>query len=398
MDLKKYSSVSEALSEVPDPRKARGQRYGWGMVMTVLVWAVACGQRTVHGIADWVTLHRESLIEEMGVHHSRLPSESTLRRALRQVDVEAVEERLRDFNDGLAARVAPESPGAVCSKVGWAIDGKAVRGAGHHGRRLCLVACVEHGTARVLDQIAVDTKSNEITAVPKLLAGKTLTGIVITMDALLTQRKLTQQILDQGGDYLLIAKDNQPGLFTTIALRFESVLPTESSRRVESVEKHHGRIERRVLEVLPAVDGWPGIKQIMRRTCTRTDVRSGKTSVCVNYGLTSLDPAVSSPDQLECLWRGHWTIENRVHYVRDVSMGEDAGQAHLGSTPQAMAALRNAVLNLFRAHQWTSIPDACRYYAASCSRAFQLVTSPPPPPRSPVSARDGPLGFLHERT
>lgn len=381
MDRVKYSSLVDALAAVPDPRKARGQRYGWRLLMTLIAWAMAAGQKTGHGIAAWVQLHRETLVEGLALPYETLPKEATLCRALRYVDIEAVEACLADLNaDERQGSSATDEAAKAARKLGQAIDGKALRGAAHHGRPMYLVARVEHGSGKVLDQMAVDEKSNEITAVPRLLEGKTLTDIVITMDALLTQRDLTQQILDQGGDYLLIAKDNQPRLVTTISLHFDNPPPTRVIRWAQTEEKGHGRLEIRRLEVMDATDGWvdwPGVRQIMRRTTFRKMLATGKTSTEVHYGLTSLARFETTPAALESLWRGHWTIENKLHYVRDVTLGEDAGQARCGSTPQALAALRNALLNCLRQQGWTRIPDALRHYAARPLEALQLIGALP---------------------
>ena len=118
---------------------------------------------------------------------------------------------------------------------------------------------------------------------------------------------------------------------------------------------------------------WPGVQPVLRRECERIVQQRGKVTRIVTYGLTSLAPRAATPAQGEGFWRGHWTIENRTHYVRDVTMGEDAGQAYRGSTPQALAALRNGLLTLLRCRGWTNIADALRTYAASLPEALKLI-------------------------
>lgn len=117
----------------------------------------------------------------------------------------------------------------------------------------------------------------------------------------------------------------------------------------------------------------------MRRTCERVMVATGELQREVSYAVTSLAPQQAGAGELEALWRGHWSIENRVHHVRDVTMGEDAGQAYTGSTPQALAALRNCIIGLLRRSGWKSIADALRHYAAHPSRALALIGAIPPP-------------------
>jgi len=111
----------------------------------------------------------------------------------------------------------------------------------------------------------------------------------------------------------------------------------------------------------------------MRRTCERAVIKTGKHSVEVSYGLTNLSSDAAPAAQLEALWRGHWTIENRKHYVTDVTLGEDQGQAHCGSTPQALARLRNALIDLMRQHGWMNLADALRHYGASIPRVLALI-------------------------
>jgi hypothetical protein len=118
---------------------------------------------------------------------------------------------------------------------------------------------------------------------------------------------------------------------------------------------------------------WPGVAQVMRRECERIELKTGKVTREVSYGLTSLRPERAEAAALEALWRGHWTIENRVHYVRDVSFGEDGGHAASGSTARALASVRNALLCLFRRAGWRSVPSALAHYGASVRRALSLV-------------------------
>jgi predicted transposase YbfD/YdcC len=115
---------------------------------------------------------------------------------------------------------------------------------------------------------------------------------------------------------------------------------------------------------------------VLRRTCQRIKLKTGEVSEEVTYGITSLGWQEASAAQVEALWRGHWGIENRVHYVRDVTLGEDAGQIHVGSAPQALAALRNGLLSLLRSKGVTNIADALRHYAASVPDIFALIGVP----------------------
>jgi predicted transposase YbfD/YdcC len=356
-----------------DPRKARGKRHGWPTILTLLTWGIGRGCTSVAAIGEMVQHQADDIRYALGLGEQRLPGTDTLRRALRMLEVESLEA----LSARLAQKPMPDCSGAEALR-GQSVDGKAVRGAGRHGKPLCVVGRVEHETGRVLDQVEVDHKSNEITAVPVLLARSPDKNVVITMDALLTQREIANQILEADSHYLMMAKDNQPRLLTSIAAHFLDAAPTLAIQSHRTMEKGHGRIEFRVLEATAAPQAWvswPGAQQVLRRTCTRTDQKSGKTTVCVSYGLTSLPPTTATPADLERLWRQHWTIENKTHYVRDVSMGEDACQVRAANAPRALTIFRNLVLNALRAGSWPSIPAAQRALAASVPFALSFLAA-----------------------
>lgn len=378
MDERQYSSLALLFEGLADPRKARGRRHGWGTILTLIGAALVSGQRGMQAVSQWVTEHAEELCRLLRPPRQRLPSDSTLRRALRVLDLDALEQRLAGFAAGLTDAARP-----VGTVTGLAIDGKAVRGANAHGAALHLVSLVRHDDARVLRQVAVAAKSNEITAVPRVLAGYDLTGAVVTMDALLTQRALARQIRRQGGHYLLVVKENQPALYAAIEQLFTGELlvePTDCAASATAQEKRHGRLTTRTLERTAALNrylDWPEVGQVLRRTYHAGDLATGKVSHEVTYGLTSLPAATTTPAEVARHWRGHWAIENRVHYVRDVTLGEDACQVRAGNAPQALAALRNALLSLLRAHGWTNIAAALRHYGAYATRALTLLGALP---------------------
>jgi predicted transposase YbfD/YdcC len=379
MDNPKYSNLMDAVVDIPDPRKARGKRHPWNLLLTLIGAALLGGQRNGRAIGQWVDEHTVELLTLLPIPQKPLPSTSTLRRALRAIDVAALEARLAQF----AQDVAPPSPPAATAPwQGQAVDGKAVRGAQAHGAKVHLVSLVEHDTGRVRKQVRVRDKSNEITAVPSLLSDQALRGTVTTMDALLTQHALAQQILDQHGHYLMIVKANQPALYAAIDLVFRvPPLPDPADHRDQAttISKGHGRLETRTVErtcALNAYVEWPGVGQVLRRTCQRIRLKTGEVQAEVTYGITSLGWQEADAAQVEALWRGHWGIENKVHYVRDVSMGEDAGQIRVGNAPQALAAFRNGLLTVLRSIGVTNIADALRHYAASLPETFALIGVP----------------------
>lgn len=388
MDQSKYTTLTEALSAIPDPRHARGKRHAWLFLLTLIAAALTSGQKTVNAIADWVRLHADELRDSLKPPKGRMPSGSTFYRVVRGIDLVRLEAQLAGLMEPLASATAAQaaittSEGQVLH--GQALDGKDVRGSLAHGQPLTLVSVVQHGTGITLAQVETDTKSNEIPAVAQLLAGRDLTNTVTTMDALHTQRALAQQILDQHGHYLMVVKENQPTLYQAIQLLFEQPPWLAQEQALEyqvhrTANQSHGRREKRCLESSISLNtqaDWPGVGQVMRRQTERVNVKTDRVSRETRYGITSLRPQEAGAEQLELLWRRHWTIENRDHYIRDVTMGEDACQVHTGHAAHALATFRNAILGLFRWKGWMNIAAAIRHYSASVVHTLELLGAIP---------------------
>ena len=203
-----------------------------------------------------------------------------------------------------------------------------------------------------------------------------------TADALYCQRGLCRQIVASAGDYLVIVKGNQPRLYTDIALLFEAPPPETTFTAAEQRDRHGDRHEVRRLVVSGALHGyldWPGAQQVGH---IERVVRQGRrTFTQVRYFVTSLpepdpnwnQPGVTATELLRHL-RSHWTIENRLHYVRDVTLGEDACRVRTGSSPQALAALRNGVIHLLEGVEAPSKAAAMRRLAAHPVEAVRLIS------------------------
>jgi len=380
-------TLVSSLKAVPDRRHARGKQYELWVLLTILSAGLLSGQKTVWGIVEWALAHAGELIEALQLPRRRIPSRSTFYVTLRQLGIAGLERQLAALGTAMEADNRPSETllGADGQPLrGWAVDGKELRGALAHGAKEILVSLASHGDGLVLDQAKVDVKTNEITVVPQLLAGRDLHGVVLTTDAMHTQRALAQQILEQGGDYLMIVKKNQPQLYDNIELLFQSppLCQGEEDRLIATTHtKAHGRRETRSLETsaqLNAYVDWPGVQQVIRRTYRAVDLKTGEVVRQVTYGITSLSRTQALPKQIAALRRGHWTIENKDHYVRDETLGEDRCQLHAGHSAHALAALRNAVLNVLRYQGWSSIPAAIRHYGASLHNALTLLGIPAP--------------------
>ncbi len=269
--------LMDAVVDIPDSRKRRGKRHPWPLLLTLISAALLSGQPSGRAIGQWIDEHAVELMMRLPIPQKPLPSTSTIRRALRAMDVAALEARLAQFS----ATVAVAPPPSTAPWQGHAVDSKAVHGAQAHGAKVHLVSLVTHGSGLVRKQVRVRDKSNEITAVPTLLQNQDLHGTVTTLDALLTQQALARQILDQHGQYLMIVKENQPPLFTAIDLVFRVPpprLPEPHLDQVTTTEKGHGWLETRTLERTYALNGyvdWPGVGQVLRRTCQRIRLKTG---------------------------------------------------------------------------------------------------------------------------
>ena len=376
MDQPQDSNLLEGVHAVPDPRQARGKQLEWTFLWGVIASALLSNHRTPTAIAQWARQQASLLLAAFRPARGRVPSESTIRRTLRQVDISALEQQLAQV--GRPPLPPPPDTSTPPSLQGQAVDGKYLRGVGAHGRPLELVSLVEHGNGRVAAQTAVTPQQYESRAVPDLLARRDLRGVVVTLDAGLASPALARQILQQGGHYLMVIKRNHGQLYEELTWFFDQPpLPCDPPwREATTLTKGHGRLETRHLTCTADLDDyltWPGVQQVLRRKCERIELKTGKVSQAVTYALTSVAVAAATPQELEGYWRGHWTIENRVHYVRDVSMGEDSHRMHTGNAPQALAALRNTLLKLLRGVGWTNISAALRHFAGASHEALQFI-------------------------
>ncbi len=352
------------LWSVPDPRDRRGVRHQLPVILAVGLAAVLTGAQSFAAIGEWVAGQSETALIRLGVGEgggARRPTESTIRRAFARVDA--------DLLDRVIGAFVWTRTHVVAGRRVIALDGKTVRGARTaNAVAPHLVAAFDHATGTVVGQVAVAAKSNEIPAVRDLLACFDLTGVVVTVDAMHTQGETAQAITDGGGDYLFTVKKNQPTLH-----RACKDLPWDNVPSHRVTTRGHGRRVTRTIKVVtaPTWVHFAGAAQIaqVRRTVTR----GGRKSVEVVYLITSADHQSAPPATLAAWVQGHWGIENRLHWVRDVSFDEDRSQVRTGNAPQVMATLRNTAISLFRQAGWTNIAAALRHHAAHPDEAVTCL-------------------------
>ncbi len=351
------------LGKVPDPRDPRGVRYPLSGVLAVAVCAVVCGARSFAAIGDWALELGAEQLDRLGLQ--RAPVESTMRKLLARLDAVALDRQL--------AVLAWCRTRHIAGRRVIAIDGKTVRGARTAAIQAPhLIAALDHRTGVVLGQNQVAAKSNEIPAVRDLLAGfdpVDLHRCVITADAMHTQDDTAATILAAGADYVFTVKANRPTLLKALKALPWSKVPVGST----STEVSHGRRATRTIKVIdtPALPGWPefpGATQVaqLRRTVTR----AGTKSVEVVYLITSAAHHTAPPAVLAAWVRGHWSVENKLHWVRDVSFDEDRSRVRTGQTPRVMASLRNAVIGILRLAGWNNIAAALRHHSYNPERAI----------------------------
>jgi predicted transposase YbfD/YdcC len=249
-----------------------------------------------------------------------------------------------------------------------AVDGKAVRGArGKDGKAPHLAAALAHGIGAVLGPGAGQEKSNEIPAVRELLRAFTgLAGAVVTIDAMHTQGDTAQVIPGRGAGYLMTVKGNMPTLYRQL-----KKLPWARIPAISAVSTGHGRRARRTVKaaLAPAWIGFEGAAQVaqLRRTVTA----KGKKTVEVACLITSERDA--DPGALAAWVRSHWHIENKPHWVRDVTYQEDKSLARTGNAPRVMATLRSLAISLLRLDGHVNIAAANRHHARDPQRTLQLL-------------------------
>jgi predicted transposase YbfD/YdcC len=362
----------EVLAEMPDLRSRRGKRHPLSATLAMACCAMLCGYRSYSALAEWGRNYGTGIAQALGFTHNT-PCAATLHTIFRQVDRDDLEARLGTW----AESVVVSTPAASAGEVAVALDGKTLRGSQKQGAPgVHLLSALSHHVGLTLTQQAVDAKTNEITQVETVLRQLVLKDRVVTMDALLTQRHVAQAIVDEGGDYVMIVKENQPQLRADIELVF--TLPPAGDRQetARTVDIGHGRIEQRNITTSEALVGystWPGLAQVFELGRHVIIQKTGQERVEVVYGVTSLSSERATPGRVLDLVRGHWSIENKSHWVRDVTFDEDRSQVRCGSIPQVMAALRNTTIGLLRWAGHTNIAAACRRLAAQPAQALALI-------------------------
>ena len=368
----------EAFASLTDPRQGKAKRHYFGEVLFIALAAMICGMEGFDDFERFGKLKIRWLRRFLKLPHGP-PSDDTFRRIFTALDP-------KRFVESFILHVRSIRPDLAGSLV--AIDGKTVRHsfeAGDASTSIHLISAWADNCSLTLGQLLVDGKENEITAVPKLLRQLDLAGTTVSLDAMGCQKKIAQEIHFAGADYLLALKANHGTLHSEVIALFEDPAALQYGLSKGAIvehcdpglEKGHGRIERRVVRVTDYLDWfepaerkhWLGLRSLVEITSTR-EIK-GQTSIEKRYYLTSHAPEA---EKLGDLVRRHWGIENRCHWVLDVSFDEDSCRARKGHAAQNLALLRKLTLNLLRADQ--TIKDTMRgkrIRAALCEQTLETL-------------------------
>ena len=373
MPAKELLNLREAFETIPDYRKSQGRRYSLVTVLTLAVAARLAGYRGITALAQFAQLLSQEQLEAVGTFYSptrkcfTAPAIGTFHAIFKNLPPEAIEEALHQWSGRQTALGSP-----------IAMDGKAIRGASKRtkGGNRMTVAAMEQKTGVVLGQVSTDQKSNEIPAVRKLICKINVKGRIITVDAIHVQHETMGCILDNGGEYVVTSvKRNQKKIREDL----ES-LDYDAAPSWTTLDEGHGRIEERTCSVVdisgPEWEGTAplyGRKQavrIVRKVTKKGEDPTDDTSYC----LTSLGTEQAGPKQLLALVRGHWSIENRLHYVRDFTYDEDRCRGAVGYIPENLSCLSNLAIAIVRLQgEFSYLPEALRYFAARPQEALELT-------------------------
>jgi predicted transposase YbfD/YdcC len=362
--------LREVLADVVDPRARRGVRHPLVVVLAAAVCAVAAGAQSYVAIAEWAADLPIEVAAALGLAE-KCPCESTIRRVVQRVDGNRFDTVISSWIQRWTQTRSATHPPAGRRAV--AVDGKALRGTrtGDEQPRH-LLAVIDHQARVVLGQIDVtgideQGKAGEIAAFAPLLERLDLTDVVVTADALHTQRDHVDYLHSRSAHWVLTVKGNQPRLRRQLAGLPWRALPVEH----RAAQTRHGRREIRSIKVVSIAAGiaFPHAAQaIWLRRRSRPASGRGRWHTETVYAITDLRPHQASPVELAGWIRGHWQIENALHWVRDVTFAEDRSRIRTGHGPQVMASLRNLVISILRLAGVTNIAAALRHHSRNATR------------------------------
>jgi hypothetical protein len=383
-------SLYEVCQQLVDGRAARGIRYDLAGLFMVLVLAKLVGMKSLLGASEWIRHQERMLREELHLSWKRMPCANTYRYVLARLDSKEVNAQLAAW---FVRREAQSRCGEEPSRLAVqqseqhrhiAIDGKALKGTGEQAYggenpQQHVLHVYEVHTGIVLEQCPIGEKCNEVSALKPLLTSVLCKGRILTTDAAQSYHEYGRLVQRAGGDVIVIVKDNTPATRADLELFFEDPLADKSTwQSYTQVEKGHGRLERRSIVTSPDLNDflyrdWGDVGQVFRLQRERTC--KGEHSIQVVYGWTSLSPQKCSPECLLSLTRAHWAVENRLHWRRDVTLGEDRCGVRLDPVAEMLAVLNTVVLSLMDSHHVSNVASQIRRFSAHPCEALAWLFS-----------------------
>ena len=381
------ASLYRAFEQVIDGRKKKGKRYPLPFLLTLLMLGKLAGETSVNGIVDWIK-ERQGWLRGQLHWPKRFPTNSTYSEALARCDAQEI---VTVIANALLKARAVEQCGSEPSRLQAnkeeetlshvAMDGKTLRGTLRHESEgqpsVHLLSLYECQSGIVLTQRAVQSKENEISAAAALVHPALVKGRIISSDAMHTQKKWCACVHAYEGYYLTVVKKNQPQMYEDLVDFFaDPDAEQQEWRSAKKVQKGHGRLEVRELWSSTQMNEWfetewAGVAQVFR---LRRWVKDGdKEREEVVYGVTNLPRKKANAARLLALQQAHWHIENRLHYRRDVTLGEDACQVRMAGAPEALAALNGGVLALMDWLHVSHVASQMRHFCAHPVEALQLL-------------------------
>lgn len=387
------SSLLDRLRQVPDPRRLRGLRHPLLVILVLTACAtLVVGNDSVAAIRQWAARAPQDVLHRLGARYNpwrgryTVPSERTFRRVLAGLDgdaldtatcgyaadvvrgharlpvIAAADDEPVEREQRRAATRAVTHPAPAGLLPAAAIDGKLLHGSRTASGQVFLVAAITHDRAVVLGQRQVPDKRGENAVIADLLAPLDVAGMMLTLDALHTTKKTARLITGPlGAHYMLILKGNQPLTYQTAQALLSGTDTTFAGHTDVDDDRGHGRTERRTLRVAPCNDTlFPGARQVFRLRRDTGGLDGVRTSKEIIHGIVSVDADLAGPDHLNHYARGHWVVENRLHWTRDATFHEDNSQLRTGTAPRAMASYRNLSINTFRLAGRANIAHARR--------------------------------------
>jgi predicted transposase YbfD/YdcC len=380
-------SLYEALQGLADPRRAAGKRYPLAVLLCLLCLAKIAGQTTLKGATEWVRLRADQLAASFGLKRTAMPCQMTYKRILEAIDAEELNEQLSAFFTRWEAQQrCTNEPSRLQTEAGYlshahvAIDGKTVRATSKENQSVHQLSAYDVTTGVVLFQVNVQEKQNEISALKPLLTPSFIKNRIFTLDAMHTQTELCAKIDRFGGAYVLVAKDNQPTLAQDLSLFFDAPPFDWCWQQAQTWDKAHGRLEHRHIICSPDLNAWfakrwRGVAQVFRLQRTTTLLKTGKVRKQTVYGISNLSVSKAPAMRMLALNRGHWGIENRLHWRRDVTLGEDGCQTRTGVAPAILACLNSAILSLMDRLGVSNVARQARFFDAHLDQAVQALLS-----------------------